>query len=386
PPPATMVPGMPCKPCSASFDCVDCGAGCNCLNAPPRSPLWQVPFSARGDDGWKASSQPLCVGLQSITGHAIWADRRGVFTAVSGTSFGPSAVEVPDDDAGVVAENVVAGDFAARTRVFHNEGTGWSLRADLIGSREVGLTAASAAKLIIYGDLGDQSEACALGVLSGAKLECEKVLAVRAGFAVNETRAFALAGAGIVLESDGQSWISRSGPMTGARAIWADDDDLVVVGLGGLVQRMVDDAWVSENVGSEAALTAVWGRNGDDLWVGDAAGRVLHFDGTSWQEIAQLGGVTCSRMTPIAHISGAGAHVWIHTSLQLARWDGSELESFGNWSCAPLRPDQNFDTLQIEDISAVSEDDVFIALSDSAGASCGDVYAVHYDGSEFHRF
>jgi len=333
--------------------------------------------------------RPLCASLQSITGHAIWADQRGVFSAVSGVATGLALDDVPDDDAGVVVEEdlIAAADIALRTRVFHNEGSGWSLRANLRGTDAVGLTAASAAKLIVYGSreqLGDTS--CALAVLSGDMLECNVASPVRDAFAVSETRAFALAGSGHVLEHDGQGWTQR--PVAfGGRAIWADDDELIVASNEGVVQRLIADVWVPEKVGSAAALTAVWGHNGGDLWVGDAEGRLLHFDGAGWQLVGQLGGVTCARQEPIMRIAGAGAHVWIHTPTQLARWNGSELESFGNWSCAPLRSDESSNSLRIEDLSVVDEDNVFIAfLGGAVTAGCGDAYVVHFDGSAFHRF
>jgi hypothetical protein len=396
--PPPMVVGMAgspaqiCRPCGSS-GCLDCGGGCRCLSTPLAPGPWTVPLTPRGANGWRASQRALCVGLQSITGHAIWADEHGVFAAVSGTSAGFNMFEgVPDDDAGVIEENVSAGDSALRTRVFHNEGDGWSLRADLKGSTGVGLTAASAERLIIYGDAGQLNNACTLGVLAGDMIECREAVSVLHAHAVHDTLAFALTANNSLFAHDGREWTQQPAPTAGARALWADEDELVAVGrgdivMGSFVQRFVGESWVSENVGGgSTVLTAVWGRGDKELWVGDAQGRLLHFDGASWQEVARLGGVTCSRHPPIVGIWGAGEHVWVHTSTQLARWNGSELESFGNWSCAPLGAGANFDSLHVRDVWGVDENNVFIAFSGGAGARCGDAYLVHYDGSEFHRF
>jgi hypothetical protein len=388
PPPPGPGSQPSCKPCDPALLCFDCGGGCSCMEAPIEQRPWVVPLSARGEDGWRSSKPLLCASLQEVTDHAVWADRHGVFAAISGTSNGVFA-DLPDDDAGVVEENRIPGQPGLRTRVFHNQGSGWSLRADLNGAIEAGLTAVSASKLILYGNPRQLGNACALGILSGNMLACEPVATVLHAHMVDEARAFALTETNRVLEHDGNAWSSPATAVPGARSIWADDDELIVVGSGGQVHRMSGDAWVTEQTGTPDLLTAVWGRNGDDLWVGDHEGRVFHFDGTSWRQIAQLGGVTCTRRNPIQRIAGAvaGSHVWIHTATQLARWDGSKLESFGNWTCVPLGAGESIDTLRVEDLSVVAEDDVFIAFSDGSGASqCGGSYAVHFDGSEFHRF
>jgi hypothetical protein len=383
-------PPIMCTSCGDTAVCADCGRGCECSGLGIEPTSWRPPLSDVGDEGWMSSKRPLCAGLLEISSNAVWADQHGVFVAVSGFG-GDNDIPTgqPDDDGGVVSMTGTPSEFAPRTHVLHNEGHGWALRAELEGSTTVRLTAASPVKLILYGDGGQESRACRLGVLEGNALACVDMpfVSVPSAVAVSKSRAFALTDDATLLAYDGTFWTEHSPPLAASgKAVWADADELVVAGDFGNVHRLTAGGWTPDNIGTTAALTAIWGTSVEDLWVGTIEGKLFHLDGAGWREVAQLGGVTCATREPVMRISGAGGHVWAHTSSHLARWNGSELESFGNWTCSPLNAsDPN--TLGIDDLWVVDENNVFVAFSSPLSqSSCGDAFVVHYDGEEFHRF
>ena len=84
---------------------------------------------------------------------------------------------------------------------------------------------------------------------------------------------------------------------------------------------------------------------------------------------------------PIDHIFGVGSHVWVHSEAQLARWDGTALTTFGNWSCSADSSNR------ISNVWGSSENDVFVAVTGTdIQPTCGPAFFVHYDGELFHRF
>lgn len=394
PPPMTGGPGLPMQECvQCGTFCSDCGngAGCECSegHTPFEPAAWKVPFTGSGPDGWRDSPSALCPGMDTVITTHVWGDGRGVYALAAGQSTSLDALGALEDDAGV-ASGDAAGAIGPRTRVFHNQGTGWALRADLNGASMQAALSGIDRTLFVYGGPGENRSACSLGVVSGNEFDCKLVdttiggvVVVNASGSTGAPVAYALDGVSKLRVYDGTSWkLHPQALPRSATAIWADEHEVVAVGPEGNVQRLRGDTWTVENVGNIARLTAVWGRSGQDLFVGTFGGALLHFDGSRWSEIAQLGGVTCSARIPIEHIWGAGSHVWVHTSSQLSRWDGSALTTFGNWTCSSLMALD-----RINNVWGTAEDDVFIAVSGSAvQGPCGPAFMVHYDGELFHRF
>ena len=388
-PPASSFDASSCRPCGDPLVCRDCGFGCTCSGRSNSPTAWRAPLTHVGDDGWRSSTTPLCAGVQEVSSHALWADAHGVFVAVSG--FGGPLTgdsDVPEDDGGVIDRTLTAGEFAPLTRVLHNEGSGWSLRAALEGATRARVTAASPSQLILHGDAGQLDRACTLGVITHDAFSCAELSGtVPKVHAVSKTRAFALTAQQTLFQHDGSTWSPVTPELAAsARDLWADADVLVVAGLLGNVHRLGAEGWQTENVGQPVELSALWGRSANDLWAGSADGKLFQFDAGGWREVAQLGGLTCMNSQPILRISGGAEHVWVHTPSQLARWTGSELETFANWTCTP-REIGNENSESIDDLWAVADDDVYVAFSNVRSQSaCGDAFVVHWDGAEFHRF
>lgn len=388
PPGSVGVPG--CIQCG-SF-CADCGRGCECKegHTPFDAPPWMVPFSPIGDDGWMDSSRTLCAGMDSVISTRMWVRDDGVYALVGGMAH--SLIDVggfDDDDAGIAtAGNTTIEAHQAtgtRTRVFHNGGGGWALRADFASaSAESGLTGFPSKALLLYGGHGQDDNACPLGVVDGTSFACQPVVGtVQSAIAVNDRLAFALTGSRDVLVFDGSSWHSTATLPAPANALWANENVIVAVGPEGKVMTMEEGSWAMDDVGQLARLTAVWGTSRDDLWVGGFNGALFHFDGEVWSESGQLGGVSCATQPPIEHIWGVGSEVWVSTATQLARIRDGVRRTFGNWTCASVGTSD-----KITGLWGRGADDVFIAVSneDPLLTPCGGSFVVHFDGQSFHRF
>ncbi|MFI5309306.1 MAG: hypothetical protein ACHQ53_18265, partial [Polyangiales bacterium] len=363
---------------------------------------WTPPFDHVGASGWKQSSGSLCSGYAAIVGLDVWSSDRGVFVAVSGTLLSPSPVGLGlEDDAGVLISPSDAGaaDSNPRTTIWHNEGSGWQETLDdssVYGAFEI--TGVRSSALFLNDPTNVQSlntmppdpklmgppsgGACALGVVRGAALECNDVDPVQAVFAVDATLTYAVMGGTRLLIFDGTHW--RSAPALipyPVVALWADRQTVIAVGRSGTVLRLQQGQWTLDDPGTLEHLSAVWAKTTDDVWVGTEQGRVLHYDGASWTEIGKLGGVSCSAVTPIRGIWGAGSSVYIHTGMQLARWDGANLTSLGNWACATTQ------NTTITGLWGNDERQVFLTIADASRSSevCGAAFVVSFDGTEFHR-
>jgi hypothetical protein len=345
---------------------------------------WTVPFTGAGSDGWRKSTTALCPGMESLLTTYIWGHDDSVYALTGGNALLVDVrLPVSDDDAGVARSDDTFGALTLRTRVFRNDGTGWTLRADLNGaSSPAGLTAIGDA-LYVYGGPGEDRRACSLGAIRGDVFDCQlRDHVIRDVAVVSPTLAYALDGGSTLRVFDGAKWSVHADAIPReATALWADDEQVVAVGPAGNVMRLRDGAWQLENVGGTARLTAVWGASDGQLWVGTFGGALWRFDGSAWQEVAQLGGVTCSNRLPIEHIWGVGAHVWVNSPAQLARWDGTALTTFGNWSCSSVSSNR------ITNVWGKAENDVFISVAGlDVQPPCGPAFLVHYDGELFHRF
>jgi hypothetical protein len=386
-----------CSTCAGV--CLDCGLGCGCSVDSPTWPLpWEPPFADLGEDGWRESESPLCAAMDSVVALELWSDARGVFALVSGdgytvekaSSAGGSGLE---DDAGARAGDGYVLDRSARfarTKIWLNDGSSWTPWFDdqtVTGS--FGLTGLSGSSLLLNlqapAVANATLRACAIGMVGeGGELDCLDLDPVSDVFAVDATLAYAIMGGTRLLAYDGARWRSDSALIPyPVSAVWGDAESVVAVGRAGTVLRLEQGAWSLDDPGTLEHFTSVWGTARDDVWAGTSAGNVYHFDGAVWDHAGKLGGLTCLRELPVSGIWGAGDAVYFYTPAQLARWNGSEIESLANWSCAT----SSGQTL-ITDVWGDGPDQVFIAIVDTLRfptGLCGPAYVVHYDGASFHR-
>jgi hypothetical protein len=372
--------------------------GCLCDDLPtPTAPFWAPPFADVGEDGWRDSEDPLCVGLPDVGAVDMTADETGVHLAVSG--YGPESVGLDDADAGVALGDFEAlgfpnagmrgGDissfeFLPRTRVLRNRGEGWVRRAEMPGSSfDVLLRSLGRNTLALAILPGGDSVTCPLGVIHEDELECLVVDPISDIVRVTDTLGYALMFGTRLIRWNGEQWRSEGNLLPyPVRVLWADGEDVLAFGTAGTVLRKTSVGWELVGVDSFESFTAVWGEAADDLWLGTATGKVMHFDGESVAERYELGGTTCSAMHPIVGLYGSGDMLYMHTGSQIARVEiGDDLEVLGDWSCQFGGASQ-----ELVALAGTGPDDVFVALRDlSVGSDCGAVFVAHYDGEEFHR-
>jgi hypothetical protein len=353
-----------------------------------------------GAPGWKQSETPLCSGFTQVSGLDVWSDAGGVFVLVSGASLPADVLGVTvDDDAGAPlpaaadAGVAAAGNPNQRTAIWHDDGSGWSLRldqGDLAGAFR--LTGLPRSRLLINDATSPDAAVdpnlvmagkCALGSASGAALDCLDVDPIQKVFGVDAQLAYAVMGGTRLLVFDGAQWHSSSAvipyPVT---SLWADGTDVVAVGRTGTVMWLEPGGWMLVDPGTLEHFTSVWASGRDDVWVGTTQGNLFHYDGLSWSLVGRLGGVTCGAVTPIRGIWGAGSTVYVYTDTELSRWNGSSLEPLGNWSCGTGAGPR------ITGLWGNAADEVFLTLADPNRAGtdpCGVAFAVWFDGNEFHR-
>ena len=124
-------------------------------------------------------------------------------------------------------------------------------------------------------------------------------------------------GEALAVGEPGAVWIREGGdkvevapfPDGIATAVWADGAAFAaVVGYGGMSYvREGAGAWTAAPTGTEANLTAVWGRtkNGArEVFAGGERGVLLRWNGTAWEKLA---GPETAR---VSRIAGNGAWVW----------------------------------------------------------------------------
>ena len=380
---------VPCVPCGSL--CNNCGGGCMCEpgGKPDMRDPWNSPFEANGADGWRHSSELLCAGFGEVWGTDLVRQGASLYVMVHGIDKSQTDLDLPDADAGLLDETRSI--FTSQTtRILQNEGTGWSLRADLIGMTPAQHMAALGSSLLLYGNIWEgRLDGCTLATLREDRFSCEDLGNVQQLYPVSETSAFALINATHLIAFDGDSWQPLPNPLNNlAQSLWADREQIVIGAGGGVIGRrsVGDDPWAFTKTGGSGAVTALWGQSASDLWAGDEQSHLLHFDGASWSTIADLRvKSSCRRRSPVLGILAVGPDIWAYTATQLARWDGTTLETLGDWSCAA--PDATSGEHIDRVVSGSRGDDVFVSLSNSAPtASCGSAFVLYYDGKTFHRF
>lgn len=143
-------------------------------------------------------------------------------------------------------------------------------------------------------------------------------------FAVSETEAYALTGAGRVLRTDGSgSWTPLTAPapaLVGAASLWATSDHDLWLGQGlGRTQHLTDAGWTQVNTGFPGTVR-VWGSGSEVFAAVNNTALRLGVDG-GWEPLANVSGVQLNavwgRSATEVYFAGSGGSV--------SRWDGVSL-------------------------------------------------------------
>lgn len=422
---------------SCGPNCFDCGRGCECSFIPDGSIgpdndggvidlPWTGPFTDVGDDGtWRSTGgDTLCMGGQSLDTLGVWSDERGVYvmgygqfseSVFLGSGSGGFGAAPPPLDAGfggfggsgaiggsggiggMGGGECFQGSFGCAGRaIYFNDGiAGWRKQLAVAEAQDgwgMRFSGIPLGELVVHRTLSHSPTDCTLRLIDGSTERCDHSgSAVEAVFAVDAQLAYATVGTNLLVY-DGSLWSVHPTPIPFTpTALWATSTDVVAVGDLGRIARLRDGVWTSTNHGIELA-TAVWGGEGDELWIGTAAGEIMRRDALGmWVESLHLSGVTCARSDAIVGIWGVSGTVYFHTDRALAAWDGSTFRSLANWTCALADPNFGDNPRTIRQIWGHAPNELFIAVSDLSRSAdpfrdpCGNGFVMYFDGTTFHR-
>lgn len=335
----------------------------------------RAPNLPLGTPGWKTSQIPFCDTHQGIPqSYGVWADASGVYMAV-GQECGVNAG----------SGGKPCGQKEGLALQF-NDGTGWQLLLADPAAVGPSLRGFPGGPVILLGYGPPESRSDSVTFVAGSTLSVQPPLGLGQGasaegvFGVDADHAY-----GFALESaDTTSTFVRqyaagvwssvgTAPITNSHAIWADQNEVVVVGADQSIYVKSGSADFAPLAGAPAGdYWSVWGFTAQDLWFGNSVGQLVHYDGASWQVIPT------SATDPIFTLWGADTQIYYSTGDTFGRWNGTAAESLIAASSG----------LAISDVWGRSSTEVFLAVSDPTFADnrCGQYFAVWFDGTQFHQF
>ena len=329
---------------------------------------WTLPHA--GGPVWRNSTVPYC-NPQDVFFNDLWSDSRGVYaiSAIDGS-------------------------------LFFNSGTGWG-RASPQPSVLEYLSGLPGGPLLLYG-----GEFCGVIAFDGKAETCiAAVPGVTNVFAVDAQRAFAIV-SDRLLALDG-SYFAPYGtmpvvPWPDNYQLWADAQTAVVAAEAGKVYVFDRPATEPQllQIPDKVAATSVWGFGRDDLWVGGAAGRLAHYDGSSWTVVQAAQG-SCAT---VSGMWGADHVLYLATQSSVVRWRNGAFDTVIDGPC-----DQNpetspgiYEQVIITKIWGNSPTELFITLlerketltnapgggvtyNDIPPDSCGEARLYWFDGQRLGR-
>lgn len=334
----------------------------------PAQPEWQPPFNL-GTQGWRDGTQPNCVQQQGkLDTFGVWADSRGVFTLASFVCDGEGGAACGKEGLSLK----------------YNRGSGWQVYYETqpgeVTSHDLMLSGFRNGSVLLRGVLmGDY------GVFSwsnGVLGEPLKLSGPSQWFVADYERAYITDG------SDLYEWrgpdIAPFGSVPGeAIALWANDEIIAALVDDQLyVRALLDTDFAPVPDLPPGEYTTIWGFSSKDLWLGNAAGELVHYDGSAFSvlETAALTG----HDPAIRELWGSDGDLYFRTEFALGR-----LLEDSNQPEALLAPKDADDArIHFTGVWGISSSEVFVTLFDSEYAKyeCGGLFTLVYDGSEFHEF
>jgi hypothetical protein len=308
----------------------------------------------------------------------VWADTRGVYALVNMGCRPSDMIFVCDGTEGWGLQ--------------FNDGSGWrSVLGDAKGGPSTLRGFPGGPVILPNYNQGDNYIPGALTFINGDAVSLQKppqavsnYSGIRSLFATGPDHAYLLyseatgAYATDVYEYASGNWTLSITLPELAWAIWADADNIVVVGSNqSIYRRKGAGSEFTQLSGVPAGnYNSVWAFGPEDIWAGNS-GQIVHFDGDSYQialtnlpgSIAQLWGSEGELYFRTSSVSG--------TSSGFGRWNGTSMETL-------IAGDTG---VNINDMWGISKNEVFLAVQDSQMPDdpCGGNTLVWYDGATFHE-
>lgn len=330
----------------------------------PARPTWTSPFTtAVGTTGWEQSTQPICDANQGLEGaFNVWADTRGVFAVVA---------------AGC---NVLAGASCGKdgASVKFNDGSGWKLLYQFASGTVdyPELYGGFPDDQLVVGGTFDGQPSLAF-VSKGSMTKQTEITEPRGAFAVSKDLAYAIDGMTLKRYSAG-AWSKVGESTSQLLALWADSQTVIAVGADQTILMKTGTSALAPIPGVPAGVYgSVWAFGANDIWAGNTAGQLVHYDGSKWKTIE-----TASKDTSgsgISHLWGAAGTLYFTTYSEMGRWNGTTVQML-------LTPSADRSP-QFSGIWGRSANEVFVALRDSTYKkyACGSAFMLWFDGTQFHQ-
>jgi hypothetical protein len=332
----------------------------------PRPP-WRPPFArgdtSFGDEGWRDSTESICTEhSQSIRASQIWADERGVYALLTAIPCDPFSG---------------ACQIAAGTEVQFNDGSGWQLLYEDTSTEDFG------DGLLGFVDIGGvpQGPVALTGREGLFFLEGGEATFQTVGtglFGVSSTLAFASDGANLLSWSS-EGWGSSESGLASIPSLWASEELVIIPGEDSIYARQGAAEFEPLQGVPAGSYTSAWAFGAEDIWAGNSAGQLVHFDGERWATIStglEHGGVE--------QLWGSEGVIYFRGSNEFGRATAKGAEVL-------LAPRAGADYplgFAVTDLWGSSSSDVFLAVRDGdySGYDCGDRFLVWFDGRQFHSF
>lgn len=350
---------------------------------------WDPPIDSLGESGWRESIDPWCSGAPITMGaFDIWSDSSGVYLLGEYYYVDEHAATV-----GCPSEHCYG-----YIGIFNNHGSGWETywtREEIDGfdPDDSWLSGIPSGPLLLV----ERSVYCEFNLVWPGAVECALPDGSRVQdiFTVNNTLAYAIKDDKVIYW-DGSEW----GPYPAAYTpylvtkIWADEDDIVCVGPDGIAVTLEGEEWVVHDTGTLRGLDAIWGFEGNDIWVAGGPTGLMHYDGVEWIEVDWPNLVDTSNPCMIGKIKefwGQEGILYFHTGHQLVMWDGVSFRTIAFWPADTSETDDTIEcsyNIQISSMWGNSPDELFLAVKDHSHVTedCNMDYLLWWDGASFHWF
>jgi hypothetical protein len=344
-------------------------------------PAWQPPFPLAAP-GWRDSQVPLCDTHQGAPGAlGVWADARGVF-AVATDACRRVGSDLPSCTEQGVARQGSSLQF--------NDGTGWRSLLDTSLPSLYGVTGFPSGPALVTGrecavaiiDVEQKTSTCSLPEAPTGEIPRVFVAGPDVAYGIDTEH---------LLEYRAGQWTTVATLPEFVTALWASDGfspdasgstDFAYFAdtfQPYLWQRQSPDVLAALPNAPVASYTAVWAFQRDDVWLGDAAGQLVHYDGATYRvlQAARIGG-------SIVGLWGAGDQLFFHTRTDFGRVTNGRVEPL---ITQPASADPSSLSL-ILGMWGTSPQAVFLAMAGPSGldGDCNPTFMVWFDGTQFHRF
>ena len=153
--------------------------------------------------------------------------------------------------------------------------------------------------------------------------------ALRGVWAQNSANVWIVGNDGLIFYYNGSSWVEQKSNTT--ENLWEikgiSNNHIWAVGENGTILYYNGSSWAKQTSPTTVRLRSIWAADQNNVWIGGGGngqpGKILHFDGNSWQEVLSV-----ASPTEFMSISGANtSHIFAAGLLDYYFWNGSTWQS-----------------------------------------------------------